>query len=340
VNLRTFAFGDGLTYATNDVRLAISALGGALGGPGNPLGVASGVRPGIGGPMLVSTAGGLSVSVNTGYAIIQGSAALNAGVYEAILDTAATLTCTAADTVNPRVDLVCVTINDLGSSASTSVVQIVTGTPAPSPSAPATPSNSIPLAWVTVPANATALSSGNISDQRTYYVGAGGIKPVTNSSFYPTSGNGSMYLHDLSTHRLKWYNGTSVQAPNTVGFAPSYGPSGTVTATGTAQTVSSTNVTVDGSTDVRVTLKWSYISTAGSGSGTGFVLAAKRGSTQIDSIIKYCTAADSFIDGGSVIFYDPAPAAGTYTYAFTVVNQGAGTAQVHAGIVTAEAVPS
>lgn len=336
--LRTFGYGDGLTYAGNDLRLILSAMGGALGGPGNPLGVASGVRPGVGSPLAVTVASGLTVNVNTGYAVIQGSAALNAGVYEAILDSSAPLTCTAADTVNARIDLVCVTINDLGTSSSTAVVQIVTGTPASSPSAPATPSNSIALAQITVAANATTLTSGNISDQRTYYVAAGGIRPVTSPAFYPTVGNGSMYLIDLSTGRMKWYNGSNVLAPKVAAFGPSYGALGTHGGLGTPTVVSSTNVTVDGNTDVRLTVTFGWINTAGVGSGNGCTLAVKRGTTQIGSINKYATAADSNIDGGSFIFYDPAPAAGTYTYNFTIVNQGTGTFIANNGIITAEAV--
>lgn len=339
VTTRTFSFGDGLTYATQDVRLALSCiLSGLGGGSGNTLGIGSGVKAAAGSPMKVINSSGLSVTVNTGQCAIQGSAALNSGTYFVTLDAAATLTCTAADTVNSRIDAVCVSVTDLGTSSSTSVVQIVTGTPASSPSAPALPANSIPLCYITVPANATTLTSGNLADQRPSLAAAGGIKNVLNSSFYPTVGAGSEYIHDSGAARMKWFNGTAVVAPKTAAFAPASNGPNTVSATGTVETVSSVSVTVDGSTTVKVTFTFDSVTNAGTSAGNACTVGLVRGSTGLKSITKICWGPDSPLDGGTIVVNDINPAAGTYTYGATIVNQGAGTYAVHNGIIYVEAI--
>lgn len=338
--MRNFALGDGLTYATQDIRLAIAALISSLGGPtGNPLGIGSGVHPATGNPLGVATSSGLSVTVGTGYATIQ-SASANGGAYIATLDSAQTLTCNTASTTYARIDSLCITVNDVGTSSSTVVVQIVTGTPAASPVAPTLPADSLLLCNITVPANATTLTSGNLSDQRTYMSAVGGITAVQSSAFYPTVGFVGQVIYDMNLNRFKRWNGSAWLALSTVGFAPVSGAAGTVTASGTPETVSSASVTVDGLTTVKLTVKWSFISTAGTVASNGCVLSVYRGATFVDSIVKFTTAPDSNIDGGGVTLFDPNPAAGAYTYTFQVVNQGSGTFDVHAGIITAEAQPS
>lgn len=338
VTLRTFGYGDGLTYAANDLRLMLSAMGGSTGGPGNPLGVASGVRPGVGQPMAVAVASGLSVTVNTGYCIIQASSALNAGVYEAIIDSAATLTCTAADPTNPRIDSVCVMITDGGTSSSTAVVEIVPGTPASSPSAPSLPSNSLLLCNITVAANATTLTSGNLSDQRQYYVAAGGIRPVTSSSFYPTVGSGTQFLFDMTTMRLKWFNGTTTLAPKTAAFATVASTPGSVTAnTTTYQTATSIAVTVDGSTSVEIAASFKSVPTGATTAGLACVISVFRGSTLLYTIIKTCYSTNPTLDGGGFTVFDPTPAAGTVTYSLEIANQGSGSFQINTGQIIVKA---
>src|ERR1700761_2908113 len=171
---------DGLTLAAQDIRLVdISALlSGAGATSSNQLGIGSGVRPGPSNPMKVGAATGLGLTVNPGFTLVQSSTAANGGTYATCLDTAATLTCQTADLVNPRVDVVCVTVTDNGDATSKAVVQIITGTPAPVPSAPALPANSSALCQVTVPANATSLTGGNLQDVRMFSVAAGGLKPA------------------------------------------------------------------------------------------------------------------------------------------------------------------
>jgi hypothetical protein len=111
---------------------------------------------------------GMTVIAADGWAAIVGTTQPDMGTYVAYNDAPVTLTITTANPTNPRIDLICLTINDSYYSGVTDnvVFQVIAGTPAGSPVAPSLPANSIGLAEVTVPAAATAISSGNIADLR------------------------------------------------------------------------------------------------------------------------------------------------------------------------------
>lgn len=82
------------------------------------------------------------------------------------------VTVPTADATNPRIDRLVaeVLVNTDPNAASSNVGQLrlITGTPAGSPSAPAEPSNAITLALISVPASDTTISTGQITDSRTY----------------------------------------------------------------------------------------------------------------------------------------------------------------------------
>ena len=111
---------------------------------------------------------GMSVRVALGYAAIVGTTTTNMGVYTVFNDATTVATITAADFTNPRIDLVCVTVRDaFYSGANNDVIfNVVAGTPAGSPVAPATPANSIALATVAVAANASTIVTADITDVR------------------------------------------------------------------------------------------------------------------------------------------------------------------------------
>ena len=111
---------------------------------------------------------GMSVRVASGWAAIVGTTQANMGTYVGYNDAQVTLTVTTADPTNPRIDLVCMTVNDSYYSGSTNnvVLQVVAGTPAGSPVAPSLPANSISLATVAVAAGALSITSGDITDTR------------------------------------------------------------------------------------------------------------------------------------------------------------------------------
>ena len=110
----------------------------------------------------------MTVNAAAGWCAILGSTA-SSGVYTAYNDATTVLTITTASLTLPRIDRIVVTVSDSAYSGSTNTVafQVLAGTPAASPSAPATPSNSISLATIAVAANATSITSGNITDTRT-----------------------------------------------------------------------------------------------------------------------------------------------------------------------------
>jgi hypothetical protein len=111
---------------------------------------------------------GMSVIVRSGWAAIVGTTQPAMGTYVAYNDGDVGLTITTANATNPRIDLVCVTVNDsyYSGSADNVVLQVVAGTPAGSPVAPATPANSIALAEVYVGAGVLSISNSNITDER------------------------------------------------------------------------------------------------------------------------------------------------------------------------------
>lgn len=148
----------------------------------------------------------MSVSVAAGHAAVVSSTS-NAGVYVAYNDAATTLTITTADPSNPRVDRVVMTINDAYYSGLTNnvVFTVIAGTPAVSPVAPATPSNSISLATVAVAAGATSIGSGVITDTRT---SASSKYLVWTTAGRPPSPSIGSFGFNTTLLQLEYYDGT------------------------------------------------------------------------------------------------------------------------------------
>ena len=111
---------------------------------------------------------GMSVIVASGWAAIVGTTQSNMGTYVAYNDAAAVVAVTTANPTNPRIDLLCVTVNDAYYTGALNNVtfQIIDGTPAGSPVVPATPANAIALAQIAVAAGALSISNANITDLR------------------------------------------------------------------------------------------------------------------------------------------------------------------------------
>jgi len=116
-----------------------------------------------------NTPAGLSVVVDSGWAAIVGTTQVNMGTYVTYNDASVVLSLNTADPTNPRIDLICATVNDAYYTGALNnvVLQVVAGTPAGSPVAPTLPANSISLATVAVGAGATTITNANITDLRT-----------------------------------------------------------------------------------------------------------------------------------------------------------------------------
>lgn len=207
----------------------------------------------LGAGLGVGSASGMNVTVNGGSFIVSNPTAANGG-YTATLASQATLTVTNADPVNPRVDLVCCTVVDNGDSTSYGMVQVVTGTPASSPVAPATPASSARLALIAVPALTTSVVTGDITDVRSYTCAVGGI--VTQAIAFSPPGYNGCYGYDAPSDRLYHNAASGVRQPHILPFSPQtdlisganlgHGP-------GSAVNLASVTIDVDGATDIKVT---------------------------------------------------------------------------------------
>ena len=120
------------------------------------------------GDLAISQNGTPNMTVNaaSGWAAILGNYQTNMGVYMAYNDATTNLTITTANATNPRIDLVCITVSDAyyTGSVNTGAFNVVAGTPAASPTVPATPTNSIALAQIAVGAGVTSILTANITN--------------------------------------------------------------------------------------------------------------------------------------------------------------------------------
>ena len=108
----------------------------------------------------------MNVFVAAGWAVVVGNIQPGMGAYTFYNDAPVLLTITTANATEPRIDLIVATVNDsfYSGSANNVVYQVIAGTPASSPTVPATPPNSIALARVLVGAAVLSITSGDITD--------------------------------------------------------------------------------------------------------------------------------------------------------------------------------
>jgi len=111
---------------------------------------------------------GMSVIIAGGWAAIVGTTQANMGTYVGYNDAPTVVAITTANPTNPRIDLICMTVQDAYYTGSQNnvIFQVVAGTPASSPVVPSVPANSIALAEVAVAAGALSITNGNITDRR------------------------------------------------------------------------------------------------------------------------------------------------------------------------------
>lgn len=123
--------------------------------------------------VAAQTTPNMSVKVNAGRAKVAGTSVsppsgytfTTQGFYDVLNDGVITATIAASNPTQPRIDVVCLQVQDSSYAGSTDTAQItvVTGTAASIPAVPAIPANSLALANVAVAANATSIVSGNIT---------------------------------------------------------------------------------------------------------------------------------------------------------------------------------
>lgn len=119
-------------------------------------------------PGTLGSTAGMQANANAQTAYGLPSSLTAQGSYGGYNDGTVNLAIAAADPTNPRIDLICASIQDAEYAGSNNqpVLQVVTGSPAASPSVPSAPASSVVLAQVTVAAGATSITTGNITDKR------------------------------------------------------------------------------------------------------------------------------------------------------------------------------
>lgn len=289
-----------------------------------------GVIP-CGGALQVTAGSGLSVNVATGFAIVPSGAGSLYGAYQCGQMSSSNLTIATADPTNPRLDLVCVTVNELGDSSSAAEIQVITGTPAVSPSAPSLPSYSIALAQVLVPASSSTVST--ITDSRVFTTSAGGVVPVPSLSSVP-SGYTGLYAHDRTTGRLVHNPSSGPVQPHILPYAPVMSSAtANVTNTGSETTVLSLTFTSDGVTDWKFFAGWAGIEIGSSGGlPLGATMRIKLDGSQIGTRYVWNEANDGTTRGAGELTVwtsgSTTPSAGSHTLAYTFVQNYSGSADV------------
>jgi hypothetical protein len=288
------------------------------------IGLRSGVVGGAG--LFVSPGTGMNVAVQPGSFVVANSSSATSGGYASTLVSQATLSVAAADPTNPRIDIIVAYVSDVGSSSSFGAVAIITGTAAPSPSAPSAPANSITLGQLSVPAGTSTITSGLITDQRTFTTTTGGVLIAGKGSvsgyagqiaYDPGSGSHYHNNNTSSATQLKVLPWAPVLTSRTSNF----------TWGGSETTILSVTFTTDGYTDVQIFFKWPGVfSTRGSSFTFNTTFRMYIDSTQVDGLFTPNDAADGNThSGGSWSYFTSGstgdtPSAGAHTAKVTCQN--------------------
>ena len=212
------------TYSARSDRLLLAAHMAPDDGVG-PLAMRSGVRPRPAGSALQvaqRSSPSMFVTVGAGSAFIQSSASAGGG-YLVVNDAPHDLAIPAAHATLGRRDIVVARIYDAEVAGSTNqwALEVISGTPAGSPTAPSAPSGALLLATVLVNAATTQILNAAITDGRVYTTALGGTTPAPAGGL-PASPYTGMAAYDTTNLKPTWFNGTSWHTwnddPATKGF--------------------------------------------------------------------------------------------------------------------------
>jgi hypothetical protein len=232
-----------------------------------------GVHPALGNTLQVTQTGSpsMAVIVKSGHAVIPGTEGAKQGGYSVLNDADVTLSIGAAHASLNRIDSVVFKVEDAAYSgaANTSSLVVVAGTPASSPAAPTLPANSLELARVSIVANDTSITNGEITDMRRYLTGLGGVIICTSTTrpngntmnegqlIYETDTD-SIYAWDLTNWNLVWRLGAWTT------YTPTWTSSGTAVSLGNGVLVGK-YIQYGKTVHVRITLTMGSTTTFGTG---------------------------------------------------------------------------
>lgn len=175
---------------------------------GHNLGARAGVRPG-GNPLAVTLSGSpLTWTVQPGIAVISGISLGALGAYRVPVLAAVSGTMPAADATFTRRDIVVLRVRDPeadGGALREGAIDYITGLPASTPSAPATPANSLLLATITVPRVGDP-TQPSVALSTVYTVAAGGVLPT---SARPSNAYPGQMIYRLDTGHRETWNGSA-----------------------------------------------------------------------------------------------------------------------------------
>ncbi len=216
-----------------DARLATGVFAVAAADPGNPIAARTGIKPGPGSPGIVEATETPSreVTVRPFQGVIQGTRKTSAGAYLITLAQKKHLNVLAAapaHSSNPRIALIVAQQTDrqYGDESDGMLVRVVAGAPAVTPVAPTVTGDLIPLASVTVRANAGAITQSDIKDLRVSTVAAGGVLPLQTHENLPADGYPGQRVYDLETG-LDLVRVGSAWRPAVTGSVQFFGPADT-----------------------------------------------------------------------------------------------------------------
>lgn len=246
-------------YDAADLRRADAAL--VAGDGTSALGVLGGIASHSEDSLAVTVDGSDVVTVKAGAAIIPGDAVAGTGTYRAGIGATTTGNLAARHATNPRIDLVVFRAMDpdvVGAHTSRrGRVEIIAGTPAGSPVAPAKPSLSVELARITVPATGGGAASVDAT-RRVRTAALGGKISVATAARLPAAAAVGQDALALDTLREYMWTGALWQPKRLTG-----------TRTVTFTSVSSSSVLVDfdepfaAAPDVQVNIASSVAETRG-----------------------------------------------------------------------------
>lgn len=153
----------------------------------------------------------MSVDVLLGMALVGGTESAHQGDYAVYNDATVNVVISAADAVNPRIDIIVVRVRDTEYSGGTdnATIEVVTGTPAGVPAEPTIPANCLSLARVDVAALAGSITNANITDRRRALSSLGGLTQCTSATRPSVNLRETMAIGETDTDRLAHYDGSA-----------------------------------------------------------------------------------------------------------------------------------